>query len=135
MRRKLTFAVGMLAAASLVLVTACSSDPSVEPAPTEDSQSQEAPDESPDSGDPSGADDAEGADDAGSDTEWFDQAVYDAQFAQRTVTPEGDPDKPYLQTIDAELIDTADFAVEGRRSCASPTRPSPIRGDRPAGSP
>ena len=43
------------------------------------------------------------------DAQWFDQAEYDAQLAQREITPEGSPDEPWLQAIDPEWTDTSEF--------------------------
>ena len=44
-----------------------------------------------------------------SSEEWFDQALYDEQFDQRSATFEGDPDQPYLQYIDGEMTDTSEY--------------------------
>ena len=41
--------------------------------------------------------------------EFFDQATMDKQLAQRSVTPEGPADQPWLQMIEPEMRDTADF--------------------------
>src|SRR5690606_15560454 len=48
-----------------------------------------------------------------SSDEWFDQALFDKQDAERSVTPEGPADQPYLQTINAEMRDTSEFKVDG----------------------
>ena len=42
--------------------------------------------------------------------EWFDQAEYDAQLAQREIAPEGSADEPWMQAIEPEWIDTSEFA-------------------------
>ncbi|GIG65560.1 substrate-binding domain-containing protein [Phytomonospora endophytica] len=47
------------------------------------------------------------------DGEWFVRADYDRQLAQRAMTPEGPADKPYLQAIQPEWIDTAKFKKDG----------------------
>src|SRR5690349_636594 len=47
--------------------------------------------------------------------EWFDQELYDTQFDQRSATFEGDPEKPYLQDIDGEMTDTAEFKANGEQ--------------------
>jgi ribose transport system substrate-binding protein len=47
--------------------------------------------------------------------EWFDQAVYDKQDAERFVVPEGPDGQPYLQSINAEMVDTSEFASEGAK--------------------
>jgi len=41
--------------------------------------------------------------------EFFDQATMDKQLAQRSVTPEGPADQPWLQMIEPEMRDTAEF--------------------------
>ena len=41
--------------------------------------------------------------------EFFDQATMDKQLAQRSATPEGPADQPWLQMIEPEMRDTADF--------------------------
>ena len=46
------------------------------------------------------------------DEEWFDQAEFDAQLAQREIEPEGDPEQPWLQAIEPEWTDTAEFASD-----------------------
>ncbi|WP_380166683.1 substrate-binding domain-containing protein [Jannaschia sp. R86511] len=97
-----------LAVASLALA-GCSTD-----APTDDPAS-DAPvvDETTDAG---GATDGE-SDAAGGDGpaegEFFVQADYEAELAQRDVEPEGDPATPWLQAIEPEMVDTSEFAAEG----------------------
>ncbi|MFC9087157.1 substrate-binding domain-containing protein [Nocardiopsis dassonvillei] len=44
------------------------------------------------------------------DGEWFDEAEFEAQLAQREITPEGPEDQPWLQAIEPEWIDTSEFA-------------------------
>jgi len=46
---------------------------------------------------------------------WFDQAVFDKQNAERDVVPEGPDGKPYLQYINAEMTDTSAFASDGAK--------------------
>ena len=81
-----------LGAAAVLVVAGCTTDPGVTP-PTET--------------------------ETGSSTnEWFDQALYDTQYEQRGVTPEGPADQPYLQHINAEFVDTSAFASEGaKKAC------------------
>lgn len=43
------------------------------------------------------------------DGEWFDEAEFEAQLAQREITPEGPEDEPWLQAIEPEWIDTSEF--------------------------
>jgi ribose transport system substrate-binding protein len=50
---------------------------------------------------------------SGDEQEWFDQAVYDEQFEQRSATFEGDPETPYLQYIDGEMTDTSEYKAKG----------------------
>jgi ribose transport system substrate-binding protein len=45
----------------------------------------------------------------GEQSEFFVQADYDRQLAQRSATPEGPADKPWEQMIEPEMVDTADF--------------------------
>lgn len=92
MKRSLKVAGALACASALILLAGCTTDPSVEAPPT-DNGASEQPAESTD--------------------EWFDQAVFDKQFAERSVTPEGPADKPYLQTINAQMIDTSEFKVDG----------------------
>ncbi|GHC77430.1 hypothetical protein GCM10007079_14620 [Nocardiopsis terrae] len=46
------------------------------------------------------------------DAEWFDQAEFDTQLAQRDITPEGPEDEPWMQAIEPEWIDTSEFAID-----------------------
>jgi len=86
-------AVTLAAATSLLALTACTTDPSV----TEDPGGSAA------------------ASPEATEQEWFDQALYDEQFEQRTAEFEGDPEQPYLQYIAGEMKDTSDLAVEGEQ--------------------
>ncbi len=45
----------------------------------------------------------------GEQSEFFVQADYDKQLAQRSMTPEGDPAKPWLQMIEPEMVDTSKY--------------------------
>ncbi len=52
------------------------------------------------------------------EVEWFDQALFDEQREQMGATAEGPADQPYLQYINAELIDTSEYASEGpKKGC------------------
>lgn len=86
MKRSLRVTAGLVGAASLILLAGCTTDPSVE-----------AP--------------KDGAEETA--TDWFDQELYDKQDAERSVVPEGPEEQPYLQTINAEMRDTAEFASSG----------------------
>ncbi|MCT9929291.1 ABC transporter substrate-binding protein [Planotetraspora sp. A-T 1434] len=46
-------------------------------------------------------------------SQFFDQAAYDKQLAWRKSTPTGDPSKPWLQTIEPQMADTAKFKKPG----------------------
>jgi ribose transport system substrate-binding protein len=48
----------------------------------------------------------------GEQSKFFVQADYDKQLAQRTATPEGPADKPWLQMIDPEMVDTAKYKAK-----------------------
>ncbi len=81
-------------AALLVVLTACGTDDSLDD-------------------DPPGA---EGTEETGSsDTEWFVQADYETQEAQRNATFEGPADQPWLQYIDGEMTDTSEFKSGGAK--------------------
>ena len=45
----------------------------------------------------------------GEQSEFFVQADYDKQLAQRSATPEGDAATPWTQMIEPEMVDTAEF--------------------------
>jgi ribose transport system substrate-binding protein len=78
----------------LIALAGCTTDPSV--APPESEESQAPADEG----------------------EWFDQEVFDKQDAERDVTPEGPADEPYLQYINAEMVDTSQYASPGpKKAC------------------
>ena len=108
MRHKIHRAPMAVASALLlgVFATSCSTeDPTDSTSGTDESsetsESPEASEESPEG-----------------EQEWFDQAVYDEQYEQRSATFEGDPETPYLQYIDGEMTDTADFKANGaQKAC------------------
>jgi len=94
MRRRTSMTVATIGAAALIALTGCTTDPTVD-------------------------DPASGGDDADS-VEWFDQEVYDRQLSQLEADPEGPEGKPYLQYIDPEMIDTAQYASDGaKKACFS----------------
>ena len=84
------------AAAVALALTACTTDTPTENAPAGE-QEQEQP----------------------SSDEWFVQANYDKQLAQRDATPEGPADQPWLQAIEPELVDTAQYKQDGKTLCFS----------------
>ncbi|HYJ27522.1 MAG TPA: substrate-binding domain-containing protein, partial [Nocardioides sp.] len=87
-----------------VFATSCSTED-----PTDGATGSEETSESPDA--------SESPEDESSD-EWFDQELYDTQYEQRTATFEGDPEQPYLQYIDGEMSDTAEFKSNGaKKAC------------------
>lgn len=82
--------------AAVAFLAACSTDDSIDdPAETPAAEGEETP-----------------ADDEGSDQEWFVQADFDEQDAQRSATFEGDETTPWLQYIDGEMTDTASYATD-----------------------
>jgi ribose transport system substrate-binding protein len=89
MRRRFTVASAMVGALALITLAGCTTDPNVA-APTDDAATEEA-------------------------VEWFDQELYDKQFAERDVVPEGPADQPWLQYINAEFVDTAQYASAGAK--------------------
>lgn len=95
MRRSTKIATTTVALVGLFALAGCTTDPSV------------APPES--SGEPSATSEA---------NEWFDQAAYDKQYAEREVIPEGPEDEPYLQHINATMVDTSAYASAGaKKAC------------------
>ncbi|HVK22295.1 MAG TPA: ABC transporter substrate-binding protein [Actinokineospora sp.] len=50
---------------------------------------------------------------AAAKSKFFDQAVYDKQLKQRSISPEGPDGKPWEQMLAPELVDTAKFAKPG----------------------
>jgi ribose transport system substrate-binding protein len=51
--------------------------------------------------------------------EWFVQADYDRQLAQRDKEPTGPADQPWLQAIEPEMVDTAQYKQDGKTLCFS----------------
>ena len=91
MRRGLSSAIGLVGASALIALAGCTTDPSVQP-----------------SGEGGGGEEE-------SSQEWFDQELYDTQLAQRDIDPQGPEDKPYLQMIDPEMVDTSQFESAGEK--------------------
>lgn len=97
MRRSMKIATAGVALFGLIALAGCTTDPSVAPAEPNESAEASAPAE---------------------ETEWFDQELFDKQMAERDVTPEGPEGEPYLQHINAEMVDTAAFASTGaKKAC------------------
>lgn len=95
MRRSMKIATAAMAIAGLIALGGCTTDPNVAP-----------PDES-------GAPATEGG-----ANEWFDQELFDKQDAERDVVPEGPETEPWLQHINAEMVDTSEYASEGaKKAC------------------
>jgi ribose transport system substrate-binding protein len=91
MRRSIPAGAAMIGIAAMLALTGCTTDPSVT-APEEETPTEEV--------------------------QWFDQALFDEQEAQMAVTPEGPDGQPYLQYINAEMIDTSAYASEGaKKAC------------------
>lgn len=99
MRRKIHRAPIAVASALLlgVVATACSTEDPTDTDTGSESSETSAPEES------------EESPEEGGEQEWFDQAVYDEQYDQRSATFEGDPETPYLQYIDGEMTDTSEY--------------------------
>ena len=83
----------MVGALALFALAGCTTDPNVT-APSEE---------------PAASEETE------AEVEWFDQDLYDKQYAERSVVPEGPEGQPYLQYINAEMIDTSQYASEGAK--------------------
>ncbi|PUA82204.1 ABC transporter substrate-binding protein [Nocardioides currus] len=99
MRRTMRGAIA--SAAVLVVLAGCSTDDVDEPTDATASETT-----SEDTGD---------AEEPADDTEWFVQADYDEQDAQRSATFEGDEAEPWLQYIDGEMTDTSEFKADGAK--------------------
>jgi ribose transport system substrate-binding protein len=99
MRRKIHRAPMAVASALLlgVFATSCSTEDPTDSASGTDESSETS--ESPDAAES----------EEGGEQEWFDQAVYDEQYEQRSATFEGDPETPWLQYIDGEMTDTSEY--------------------------
>ena len=91
MRRRFTVASAMVGALALMMMAGCTTDPNVG-SPTDASAPAEE-----------------------EEVEWFDQELFDKQDAERGVTPEGPEGQPWLQYINAEMVDTAAFASPGAK--------------------
>lgn len=106
MRRTIHRAPMAVASALLlgVFATSCSTE---DPTDTTGSDASSETSESPDD-----------AESPAEEQEWFDQALYDTQFDQRSASFEGDEAEPYLQYIDGEMTDTADYKSTGaKKAC------------------
>ncbi|WEK12491.1 MAG: substrate-binding domain-containing protein [Candidatus Microbacterium phytovorans] len=96
MRRSTTIATAAVALIGVFALAGCTTDPSVTPP----AETDPAPSES------------------AAANEWFDQTLFDTQDEQRGIAPEGPADEPYLQYINAEMVDTSEFASEGaKKAC------------------
>lgn len=91
--RRVKVVSAMVGALALMAVAGCSTDPNVTPPSTS----------APDASSPAAS------------AEWFDQELYDTQYAQRTATPDGPADAPFLQSINANMVDTSAFASPGAK--------------------
>ncbi|WP_256840748.1 substrate-binding domain-containing protein [Ornithinimicrobium cryptoxanthini] len=109
MRRKMLTAP-VAAVAALAMLAACSTDDSLDDPSVAESADDAPADDAPDDGEST---EDEPTDEEASSDEWFDQAVYDTQYEQRSATFEGDANQPYLQYIDGPMTDTSEFAAEG----------------------
>lgn len=89
------------AAASVLALAACTTD-----TPTETTSGSES----------EGGGGEAGGEGMAVDDSFFVQADYDKQLAQRDVEPEGDPETPWLQAIEPEMVDTAAFAKTGAQT-------------------
>ncbi|MFB6610179.1 substrate-binding domain-containing protein [Agromyces sp. NPDC056379] len=93
MRRRYAVASAMVGALALIALAGCTTDPNVA-APSDDAGATEEA------------------------VEWFDQELYDKQYAERSVVPEGPEGQPWLQYINAEMTDTSAYAGTGaKKAC------------------
>lgn len=87
MRRRIHVATAAIGVTALFAIAGCTTDPSVE---------------KPD-------------DDKTNSVEWFDQELFDKQTEELKATPDGPADQPWLQSINAELVDTANYKSDGAK--------------------
>lgn len=94
MKRSIPMAAAALGIATVFVLTGCTTDPSVTaPEETEAPTTEET-------------------------VEWFDQVLFDKQTAELKATPEGPADQPWLQYINPEFVDTAEYArTEAGKVC------------------
>ncbi|RYB93003.1 ABC transporter substrate-binding protein [Nocardioides oleivorans] len=105
--RRLTHRAPMAIASALLLgvfATSCSTEDPTSGTGTDDTSESAGTEESP-----------AAEESPTEEVEWFDQAVYDEQFDQRSATFEGDPEEPYLQYIDGEMTDTSEYKSTGEK--------------------
>lgn len=88
MRRSIKTAASIVGIAAVVALAGCTTDPSVT-TPEDEGTTEEI--------------------------NWFDQAQFDKQNAERDVVPEGPEGQPYLQYINAEMVDTSQFKADGAK--------------------
>lgn len=99
-RKKMLVFAAMVSAAALIGLAGCTTDPAV--APPSETPTTPVETEAPEA----------------SSSEWFDAALYQKQYDERSVTPEGPADQPYLQHINAEMVETSEFKAEGaKKAC------------------
>src|SRR3954464_1454627 len=85
------------AAALALALTACATDTPTEQPPGGDQQQEKQT----------------------ADGEWFVRADYDKELSERDKKPEGPEDQPWLQAIDPEMVDTAQYKQTGKTLCFS----------------
>lgn len=113
MRRRNRALIGGLTVIGLTL-TACTTDaPSDEP--SDDPETDLEQDAGGDEAEAAASDEEADAGEEGTEEgEFFVREDYERELAQRDAEPEGDPETPWLQMIDAEeMADTSEFAVDG----------------------
>ena len=93
MRRSINTAAAIVGLAAVVALAGCTTDPSVT-TPTNGASS---------------------TNDGTTAINWYDQAAFDKQNAERSVVPEGPDGKPYLQHINAVMTDTSAYASAGAK--------------------
>ena len=120
MRTRHRFRWPALFLAGALIMAACA-DNDVEPETDADDDTEateEVAEEEPDDDADESDDDAEAADEPadeqseGRESEWFDEAEFDAQMAWRDMEPEGPEGEPWVQYIDAEFRDTSEWATD-----------------------
>ena len=87
--RRMHVTAALIGTAALIALSGCTTDPSVTP--------------------------GGGASTDPDAVVWFDQELFDTQSAQLDATPEGPDGEPWLQYIDAEMIDTSSYKSDGAK--------------------
>lgn len=110
--RKIRGLVAAGAVASLALAACTTDDPEETSTENEASDTEDAADDAAD--DAEGAADTEDEDAGQEENEWFVQAEFEKQLAQRDIEPEGPAGQPWLQALEPDMVDTSEHALDSQ---------------------